>query len=69
MTLRPLFGATEQTPTPELMEKVQRDEPERLRRAAPAAGRDLEAIVHRCLEKDARKRYASAEEMARDLGR
>ena len=69
LALRPLFNATEQTPTPELMEKIQRDEPERLRRYAPAVGRDLEAIVHCCLEKDPKKRYASALELARDLGR
>src|SRR5205823_10045352 len=35
LALRPLFGATEQTPTPELMEKIQREEPERLRRRHP----------------------------------
>ena len=69
LALRPLFGVTEQTPTPDLVLKLQRDEPERLRRHAPAAGRDLEAIVHRCLEKDANRRYPTAEELAHDLGR
>src|SRR5207253_5848442 len=32
LALRPLFGATAQTPTPHLMEQIQRDEPQRLRR-------------------------------------
>ncbi len=52
LTLRPLFGATEQTPTPELMEKIQIEEPERVRKHNPAVPRDLEAVVHKCLEKD-----------------
>jgi hypothetical protein len=69
LALRPLFGATEQTPTPELMEKVQRGEPARLRRYNPGVSRDLEAIVHRCLEKDANRRYATAADLAADLGR
>jgi tetratricopeptide (TPR) repeat protein/serine/threonine protein kinase len=69
LALRPLFGATEQTPTPELMEKIQREEPERLRAIHPALPRDLEAIVHKCLEKDPHRRYATAHELARDLNR
>ena len=60
LTLRPLFGATDQTPTPELMEKIQREEPERLARHNPAVGRDLEAIVLKCLEKRPMRRYATA---------
>jgi WD40 repeat protein/serine/threonine protein kinase len=69
LALRPLFGATDQTPAPELMEKVQREEPGRLRALNPAVGRDLEAVAHRCLEKDPAKRYATAQELADDLGR
>ena len=69
LALRPLFGVTEQTPTPDLILKLQRDEPERLRRYAPAVGRDLEAVVHCCLEKDPKQRYASAAELANDLER
>ena len=37
LTLRPLFGATEQTPTPELMHKIQYAEPERPRKLNPGA--------------------------------
>src|SRR5205823_8472309 len=69
LALRPLFGATDATPTPQLMEQIQREEPERLRRIAPAVGRDLEAIVHKCLEKSPDARYATAGDLATDLGR
>jgi serine/threonine protein kinase len=69
LALAPLYGATEQTPTPVLMEQVQRQEPARLRSVNPAVSRDLEAVVHKCLEKDATRRYATAAELADDLGR
>jgi WD40 repeat protein/serine/threonine protein kinase len=70
LTLRPMFGATEQTPTPELMQRIQYEEPERLRRYHPGRiGRDLEAVVHKCLEKDPKKRYATAAELGDELGR
>jgi YD repeat-containing protein len=69
LTLRPLYGATEQTPTPELIERIQHEEPERLRRHNPAVPRDLEAIVHKCLEKNPARRYATAQELAEDLKR
>jgi hypothetical protein len=67
LTLRPLFGATEQTPTPELMQRIQYEEPDRLRKYHPGLPRDLEAIVGKCLQKDARRRYATAQEVAREL--
>ncbi len=69
LTLRPLFGATEQMPTPELMEKIQREEPERLRKYHPGIPADIEAIVHKCLEKDPKRRYATALELSDDLQR
>jgi hypothetical protein len=69
LTLRPLYGATEQTPTPELMERIQRQEPERPRRHNPGIARDLEAVVLKCLEKDPARRYLTAQELAEDLRR
>jgi serine/threonine protein kinase len=69
LTLRPLYGATEQMPTPDLMEKIQREEPDRPRRHHPGIARDLEAIVLKCLEKDPKRRYARACELAEDLQR
>jgi len=69
LALRPLFGATEQTPTPELMEKIQREEPARLRLLHPGLSRNLEAVVHKCLEKSPDQRYATAHDLAEDLRR
>jgi eukaryotic-like serine/threonine-protein kinase len=69
LTLRPLFNATEQTPTPELMRRIQVEEPERLRKYHAGLSRDLEAIALKCLEKDAHRRYATARDLARDLER
>jgi serine/threonine protein kinase len=69
LTLRPLYGATEQTPTPELMERIQRHEPDRPRRHHPGLPRDLEAVVLKCLQKDPARRYGTALELAEELGR
>jgi WD40 repeat protein/serine/threonine protein kinase len=69
LALRPLFGVTEQTSTPELMERIQRDEPERLRRCNAGVDRDLEAVVHKCLEKDPARRYPTATGLDEDLQR
>ena len=69
LMLRPLYGATDQTPTPELMLKIQTTDPERVRKHNPRVPADLEAIVARCLEKDRARRYATAAELAADLGR
>lgn|GEM_PF-5224921 len=44
-------------------------EPVRLRMLVPGVSRDLETIVHRCLEKEPGRRYASAKELAADLRR
>ena len=69
LTLRPLYGATDQTPTPDLMLKIQTTDPERVRKHNPRASADLEAIVRKCLEKDRARRYATAADLAADLGR
>jgi WD40 repeat protein/serine/threonine protein kinase len=69
LTLRPLYGATDQMPTPELMQRIQIKEPERLRRYNPHVPADLEAIVFKCLEKDLDRRYPTARDLAEDLGR
>src|SRR5207245_2534683 len=43
LTLQPLYGATDETPTPELMQKIQVEDPGRVRAHNPAVPRDLEA--------------------------
>jgi serine/threonine protein kinase len=69
LTLRPLFGITEQTPTPDMILKLQQAEPERVRRHNPRVPRDLESIVQKCLAKEKERRYATAAELSADLGR
>ncbi len=53
----------------ELWRAVARDEPPLPRRFHPTLPRDLEAIVLVALEKDQRRRYASADALAADLRR
>ena len=69
LTLRPLFGATDQMPTPDLMLKIQHADPDRPRHLNPRVPEDLEAIVLKCLEKDRGRRYGTARELADDLSR
>ncbi|MEQ8788707.1 MAG: protein kinase [Pirellulaceae bacterium] len=69
LTLRPIFGADEELPTPEIMERIQYEEPERIRKHHPGVPADLEAIVAKCLEKEPRRRYESARELVEDLQR
>ncbi|HUE18013.1 MAG TPA: serine/threonine-protein kinase, partial [Planctomycetaceae bacterium] len=69
LTLHPFLGATDEMPEPVLMEKIQHDEPARVRSFHPQIPRDLEAIVQKCLEKDPRRRYQTADDLAGDLER
>ncbi|HLW64333.1 MAG TPA: protein kinase [Gemmataceae bacterium] len=69
LTFRPLFDATEETPSPELMNRIQTQAPERPSKINPRVPQDLETIVLKCLRKDSHHRYASAQELADDLGR
>jgi eukaryotic-like serine/threonine-protein kinase len=69
LTFRPLFDATENTPSPEIMNRIQTHPPERPSRINPRVPQDLETIVLKCLQKDSHLRYATAQELADDLGR
>jgi WD40 repeat protein len=66
LTGRPPFKAGDWVET---VLQVLSDEPVAVRRLQPKVPRDLETICHQCLEKDPKRRYASAEALAEDLRR
>jgi len=68
LSLRPLYDAPSKSDA-ELIRSIQFDEAGPVRPHNPAVPADLEAVLGRCLEKDARRRYVTARELAEDLGR
>ena len=66
LTGRPPFQAEELT---EVLDQVLHLEPISPRLLNPSVPRDLETICLKCLEKEAARRYGSAQEVADDLGR
>jgi serine/threonine protein kinase len=53
----------------ELMERMRREDPPRLRKLDPRVPLNLETIIHKAMARDAGARYASASELAADLRR
>src|SRR5437899_7855495 len=66
LTARPPFRAADPVET---LRQVRDEEPLSPRRLNPAVHRDLALICLKCLEKEPRKRYASAEQVADELRR
>ena len=52
-----------------MLMQIQNDEPPSLRKLQARVPRDLETVCLKCLEKEPRRRYASAAELAADLER
>ncbi len=66
LTLRPAFDSSDRL---ELIDRIKGQEPPRPRALAPGISRDLETLLLKSIEKDPRRRYQSAGEMAEDLRR
>ena len=66
LTGRPPFQAATQLET---LRQVEHDDPVSPRQLQPKTPKDLDTICLKCLQKDPRRRYASAGELADDLNR
>ena len=66
LTGRPPFQAASQV---ELIRQLTQDEPVRLRVLSVRLHRDLETVCLKCLEKNPERRFATAAELAEELGR
>ncbi len=61
----PFAGST----VPDTLQQIQKEDPVSVRRLVPNTPRDLETICEKCLQKDAKRRYRNAGELADELVR
>jgi WD40 repeat protein/serine/threonine protein kinase len=66
LALQPVFDGADRA---EILRKIAQDEPTLLRRLNADVPQDLETIVHKTLAKEPSDRYATARDLADDLGR
>jgi WD40 repeat protein/Flp pilus assembly protein TadD len=66
LTLRPAFDAHDRL---KLIEQIKTEEPRHPRTLDPRIPRDLETIILKAIDKDPKRRYATAEALAQDLQR
>jgi WD40 repeat protein/serine/threonine protein kinase/Flp pilus assembly protein TadD len=66
LTLRPAFDSHDRL---KLMEQIKAEEPRRPRAVDPRIPRDLETIVLKAIDKDPKRRYVTADQVAQDLQR
>jgi WD40 repeat protein/Flp pilus assembly protein TadD len=66
LTLRPAFDAHDRL---KLIEQIKTEEPRHPRALDPRIPRDLETIVLKAIDKDPKRRYATADDLAGDLQR
>jgi tetratricopeptide (TPR) repeat protein len=66
LTGRPAFDGADRQ---ELLRRIAHDEPTQPRRIDPAIPHDLETVVGKAMAKEPERRYATARELADDLGR
>jgi WD40 repeat protein/serine/threonine protein kinase/tetratricopeptide (TPR) repeat protein len=66
LAFRPAFGEKERN---RLIKQVTQEEPARLGKLNRQVPQDLETIVHKAIDKDPRRRYASAKALSEDLQR
>jgi WD40 repeat protein/serine/threonine protein kinase/Flp pilus assembly protein TadD len=66
LTFRPAFASSDQL---KLIAQISSDEPVRPRALDPHIPRDLETMVLKAMDKDPKRRYPSAKELAEDLRR
>jgi WD40 repeat protein/serine/threonine protein kinase len=66
LTLRPAFDSHDRL---KLIEQIKAEEPRHPRAIDPRIPRDLETIVLKAIDKDPKRRYVAADQMAQDLQR